>query len=190
MGAGTYKEFTDFENRLVGRLASALSRRYGMSRQEQEDAEQEFAVRLWAKKSNYDKDHPSQSSYEAYLTRYLEKYSFEILKAVRPETVLNETGEVETASGPAPSIEKRAVSTESTVMFRVLLAAAYSKLTPEQKELFTQIASGETIKEISADTGVPRPTLYARLHRMRRVLHEIGLNVTADKTNERRHHTQ
>lgn|GEM_PF-2620814 len=179
-GTKTYEEFTEFENLLVRRLAGILSRRFGMSRQEQEDAEQEFAIRLWAKKSAYDKDHPSRSSYEAYLTRYLEKYSIQILKAVRPETNLNESGEIDTVSKPAAAIEKRFVSTESIAMFRVLMVTAFSKFTPAQKELFTRVGRGETITEISADTGIPRPTIYARLNRMRRIFHENGLNVAAN----------
>lgn len=183
MGAGTYKEFTDFENRLVGRLASTLSRRYGMSRQEQEDAEQEFAMRLWAKKSNYDKEHPSRSSYEAFLTRYLEKYSIQVLKAVRPETRLNESGEIDVEAKPAASFENYAVSTESIAMFRTLMLTAFSKFTPAQKEIFTRIGRGETITDISIDTGVPRPTIYARLHRMRQIFHENGLDFAAN-TNE------
>jgi len=180
-GAKTYEEFTEFENQLVRRLAGALSRRFGMSRHEQEDAEQEFAVRLWVKKSDYDKDHPSCSSYEAYLTRYLEKYSIEVLKAVRPETSLNESGEIEAGSIPAAAIEKRVVSTESIAMFRVLMVEAFSKFTPAQKELFTRVGRGETITEISTDTGIPRPTIYARLNRMRRIFHDNGLDVTANK---------
>lgn len=181
MGVKTYEEFTEFENRLVRRLACALSRRFGMSRQEQEDAEQEFAVRLWARKSDYDKDHPSRSSYEAYLTRYLEKYSIEVLKSVRPETNLKETGENDAGSMNTATFEKHTVSTESIAMFRVLLCETFSKFTPMQKELFTRVGHGETITEISADTGIPRPTIYARMRRMRRVFQENGLNFTTKK---------
>ena len=177
----TYEEFTDFENLLVRRLAGTLSRRFGMSRQEQEDAEQEFAIRLWARKSAYDKDHPSRSSYEAYLTRYLEKYSIEVLKAVRPETNLNESGEINADAKHTAASMNRAVSTESIALFRVLIITAFSKFTPAQKELFTRVGRGETITEISADIGVPRPTIYARLHRMRRIFHENGINVAANK---------
>jgi RNA polymerase sigma factor (sigma-70 family) len=176
-----YTEYTEFENMLVGRLAGELSRRFGLSRQEQEDAEQEFAMRLWTKKAEYDKKHPSRSSYEAYMTRCLEKRSLEVLKAVRPETNLKEIGESAAEIKISSLIEKRDASTESIAMFRAHLGAAFSKFTPEQKELFARVGYGETIAEISADTGVPRTTIYARLHRMRLIYHDNGLNVAANK---------
>lgn len=175
-GIKTYEEFTEFENRLIKRIAGALSRRFGMSRQEQEDAEQEFAMRLWAKKSNYDKAHPSRSSYETYITRCIEKCSFEVLRAVRPEADF-----IEPRDGNEPISERRFISTESVAVFRALMQTSISKFSPEQKYLFDRISSGETVAEISAATAVPGSTIYTRLRSMRRIFQKNGLDVTADK---------
>jgi RNA polymerase sigma factor (sigma-70 family) len=161
---------------LVIRLAGELSRRFRMSRQEQEDAEQEFAMRLWTKKSKYDENHPSRSSYEAYMTRYLEKCSFEVLKAVRPETNLNETGETASETKFA-AFESRGATTESIAMLRLLVISAISKFTPDQKELFTRVGLGESIADISSAIGVPPKTVYSRIRAIRRVFHENGINV-------------
>jgi len=174
--AKKYIEFTDFENRLVCRLAGEMSLRFRLSRQEQEDAEQEFAMRLWTKKSEYDEGHPSRSSYEAFLTRYLEKCRLEVLKAVRPEANLDEGGDaaVETKSGAAP--DGRADSAESIAIRRVQARAALSRITPDQKEILKRVGCGDSVAAISADTGVSRKTIYSRIRIMRRVFRENGID--------------
>ncbi|HOC94356.1 MAG TPA: hypothetical protein PKH33_18540 [bacterium] len=171
-----YSEYTEFENRLVIRLAGELSLRFRMSRQEQEDAEQEFAMRLWTKKAEYDESHPSCSSYEAFLTRYLEKCSIEVMKVVRAETYLDERGEPIAESLPFTVFDGRVVSAESIAIMRLQAQDALSKITPEQMELLKRVGRGDSVAAISADTGVSPKTIYSRIRSMRRVFRENGID--------------
>ena len=53
--------------------------------------------------------------------------------------------------------------------------AFFSMLPPELRQLWTRLAEGQTMTEISRGAGVPRTTLYERLERLRAVAERAGL---------------
>lgn len=64
---------------------------------------------------------------------------------------------------------------EDVHLERVWLEAAWASLSAAEREvLFLWAVEGYTVDEISAQTGAPRGTLLARLHRLRRKLTADG----------------
>jgi DNA-directed RNA polymerase specialized sigma24 family protein len=58
--------------------------------------------------------------------------------------------------------------------FRIVLERAMAALTPEQRDLCRRLLTA-TIAEISAATGVPRPTLYDRRTQIKAAFERAGL---------------
>jgi DNA-directed RNA polymerase specialized sigma24 family protein len=58
---------------------------------------------------------------------------------------------------------------------RIDLQRVFAMLPPELRELWTRLSDGQTITEISHETGVSRGALYDRLNRLREVAEKAGL---------------
>ena len=172
-----YPEFSEFENRLVKRLATSLAARFHLAHQDREDLQQEFAAFLWQQKSNYDPEHVSGSGYQTYITKCLERKSLEILRSVRPDIAVD-NDDLDAISPPAISSRKPGMATDLSALYRVTTSSALGKLTPLQKELFKQIGSGKSIAEIAAESGVKYATTHARVRRLRSTLKENGFDIS------------
>ena len=65
-------------------------------------------------------------------------------------------------------------SPQAEAELKIDLERAMAALTPEQRDLCRRLLTS-SIAEISATTGVPRPTLYDRLRRIRVAFERAGL---------------
>jgi len=174
-----YPEFSEFENNLVKRLAANLAARFHLVHQDREDLQQEYASFLWQQKGNYDPEHASGSKYETYITKCLERKSLEILRSVCPDIVI-ENDDVESAlDSPATFSGKRiGQAADISALYLVTTTSAFSKLTPEQKDIFRQLGSGKSIARIAADCGVSYTTMHTRVCRLRSVLKLHGFDLS------------
>jgi len=173
----TYPEFSEFENRLIKRIAGCLARRLNLSRQDREDVEQDLAICLWRKKDEYDPDHISGSRYETYITTYLEKQALEIQKNyIRDHQNPERPAEDDTPDGFDISGNGFMGPVEKQAILRADLASVISKLTPEQKRLVGCLASGASIPEAALELGLTYDTAYSRVKRLRAIFRRHGFN--------------
>lgn len=174
----TYEELTEFENRLVDRLAAGLARRYRLPHQDREDARQEFAIRLWEKRDCYDPDRVPAISYEAFITRYLEMCSLDILRSLRPDSQVCGMDPADRSAPPAgaPSSNSR-FSVEASAFLRILITSIFQNLSPDQQTIIVELDRGNTIPEIAGKLGHPYKTVHARVQTLRGNLREQGLSL-------------
>jgi RNA polymerase sigma factor (sigma-70 family) len=174
-----YPDFTEFENRLIKRLSSELKSRFHLTYQDREDIQQELAVFLWQQKDGYDPEHSSGCRYETYITKCLERKSLEILRSVCPDIDV-ETDDVESAlDSPATFSGKRiGQAADISALYLVTTSSAFSRLTPEQKDIFRQLGAGKSIARIAADFGVSYTTMHTRVCRLRSVLKLHGFDLS------------
>jgi len=172
-----YPEFSEFENRLVKRLATSLAARFHLVHQDREDLQQEYAAFLWQQKTNYDPEHVSGSGYETYITKCLERKSLEILRSVRPDISVN-NDDLDTMSPSSIGSRRTGMATDLRALYRVTTSTALGKLTPQQKELFKQLGRGKSVAEIAAESGVKYATVHARVRRLRTTLKANGFDIS------------
>jgi len=174
-----YPEFSEFENRLVKRVAADIAARFHLTYQDREDIQQELAVFLWQQKGSYDPDHSSGCRYETYITKCLERKSLEILRSVCPDIAV-EDDDVESAlNSPATFSGKRiGQAADISALYLVTTSSAFSKLTPEQKDIFRQLGAGKSIACIAVDSGVSYTTMHTRVCRIRFVLKKHGFDLS------------
>lgn len=177
----TYPEFSEFESRLLKRVAGCLAKRLRLTRQDREDFEQELAVYLWRKKAEYDPDHTSGSGYETYITNCIENKALNIQKEYfrdpqnsecSPAGETSETVGVP-GNGSMNSVEKQAI-------LRADLSSAIEKLSPDQKQLVGQLASGKSIAEIARESGLTYVTMYSRVRRLRDLFRKYGFDMSSN----------
>ena len=84
-----------------------------------------------------------------------------------------------TTTSPARAQPAMPVSDSSAA--RAHLQRVFEMLTPELRELWLRLADGQTITDISRDTGVTRGTLYDRLGRLRVVAQAAGLRSVLER---------
>ncbi len=73
------------------------------------------------------------------------------------------------------SIGQPTLSVVDRAVVRVELQRTFGMLPPELRELWRRLADGQTITEISHETGVSRGALYDRLNCLREVAEKAGL---------------
>jgi len=176
-----YQDFSEFENRLLKRVAGCLAKRLGLTRQDREDFEQELALCLWRKKEEYDPDHVSGSGYETYITNCIENKALDIQKEYFRDPRNSECSPAGEASetvglpgnGSMNSVEKRAI-------LRADLSSAIENLSPDQKQLVGLLASGKSIAEIARESGLTYVTMYSRVRRLRDLFRKYGFDISAN----------
>ncbi len=166
-----YPDFNEFENRLIMRIAAEVAIRFHLSAQDREDVQQELAYFLWQRRSGYDPEHASRCGYETYITKCLERKSIEILRSVCSDIAF------ESADTPAThSDRKTGAAADIDALYRITTSSAFTKLTPEQKEIFKQLVAGKSIARIAEESGVRYPTMHCRVRRLRAVLQKNGFD--------------
>jgi len=162
----------------------------GFTADDVEDLEQELRVHLFEQLPKFD---PTRGAFTTFVDRVLTHKAADILDArfaarrdcriqvgSLDDTVrLREGGEV-----PIIDLDledaihvHRGISTPSPyeeAERSIDLERAMAALTPEQRDLCRRLMTA-TIAEISAATGVPRPTLYDRLRQIRAAFERAGL---------------
>jgi len=162
----------------------------GFTADDVEDLEQELAIHLFEQLPKFD---PTRGAFSTFVDRVLTHKAADILDArfaarrdcriqvgSLDDTVrLREGGEV-----PIMDLDledamhvQRGISVPSPydeAERSIDLERAMAGLTPEQRDLCRRLMTA-TIAEISAATGVPRPTLYDRLRQIRAAFERAGL---------------
>lgn len=174
-----YPEFSDFESRLIKRVAACLARRLHMSRQDREEYEQELAVYLWQKKAEYDPDHESGSGYETFITNCIENKALDIQKDFFRDLQNSECRPGrDTSDEEALHINGHVNGVETEAILRADLASAIKNLSPDQKQLVGQLACGKSIPEIALESGQPYISVYSRVRRLRVLFRQYGFNAS------------
>lgn len=172
-----YPEFDEFENRLIKRVASDIAARFHLTYQDREDIQQELAVFLWQQKGGYDPEHSSGCRYETYITKCLERKSLEILRSVCPDIAVEDDDVEGALDSPATFSDKRiGQAADISALYRVTTSSVFSRLTPEQKDLFGQLGAGKSIAQIASDSGVSYTTMHTRVRRLRVTLKKHGFD--------------
>jgi len=174
-----YPEFDEFENKLIKRIASDIVARFHLTYQDREDIQQELAVFLWQQKGGYNPEHSSGCRYETYITKCLERKSLEILRSVCPDIAV-EDDDVESASDSPVAFSGKRIgqAADISALYLVTTSSAFSRLTPEQKDIFRQLGAGKSIARIAADSGVSYTTMHTRVCRIRSVLKKHGFDLS------------
>ena len=155
-----------------------------------EDLEQELTIHLFEQLPKFD---PTRGAFSTFADRVVDHKAADILDArfaacrdcrlrvgsIHDPVRLQDGGEVlvedmdlDDAVQVQRGIGGRSPHEEADL--RIDLKRALATLTPEQRDLCLWLLTS-TIAEISATTGVPRPTLYDRLRRIRVAFERAGL---------------
>ena len=183
-------ELGPYAVQLIRCKARQLVGQAGFTADDLEDIEQDLRLHLFEQLSKYD---PARGAFSTFVDRVLDHKAADILDAqfaacrdcriyvgsIDDTVRLREGGEVpiidldlEDAvhvqrgiSDPSPHAEAE---------LRIDLERAMAALTPEQRDLCRRLLTS-TIAEISAATGVPRPTLYDRVRQIKAAFERAGL---------------
>lgn len=168
-----YPEFDGFENLLINFLTNGLVRRFHLNREDREDVRQELAVCLFEKKPQYDLEN-SPEPYDDYIRKCLQRQSTQIIKKIRPDIFIDDE---ESAFSINTIVElSRGKTTETQVVIKILTEIVYDQLSLEQQKLVNQLASGFSLNEITALSGLPYKTIHSRVQKIRSIFKSHGLN--------------
>ena len=181
----------DFTVRLIKRKARQLVDRAGFTRDDREDIEQVLTVDLLRRLPKFDATRASLHTFVARLVEHGVARLIEQREApirhhrmctcslddwvegedggrIRRGELLDQDTYFASTGQPSTPIADR-------VAARVELQRVFAMLPPELRELSTRLADGQTITEISRETGISRGALYDRLSRIRKVAEKAGL---------------
>ena len=191
MGADSSRRALDaYALACIKHKAYQLVGQAGFTADDVEDLEQELAVHLFEQLPKFD---PARGAFSTFVDRVVDHKAADILDArfaarrdcriyvgsIDDTVRLREGGEV-----PITDLDledavhvQRGISDPSPYAEAELgidLERAMAALTPELRDLCRRLLTA-TIAEISAATGVPRPTLYDRLRQIRGAFERAGL---------------
>ena len=181
----------DFTVRLIKRKARQLVDRAGFTRDDREDIEQDLTVDLLHRLPKFDATRASLHTFVARLVEHGVARLIEQREApirhhrmctcslddwvegedggrIRRGELLDQDTYFASTGQPSTPIADR-------VAARVELQRVFAMLPPELRELSTRLADGQTITEISRETGISRGALYDHLSRIRKVAEKAGL---------------
>jgi RNA polymerase sigma-70 factor (ECF subfamily) len=162
----------------------------GFTRDDLEDLEQELTIHLFEQLPKFD---PTRGAFSTFVDRVVDHKAADILDArfaacrdcrlrvgsIHDTVRLQDGGEVlvedmdlDDAVQVQRGIGGRSPHEEADL--RIDLERALATLTPEQRDLCLRLMTS-TIAEVSAATGVPRPTLYDRRTQIRAAFERAGL---------------
>jgi len=183
-------ELGPYAVQLIRCKARQLVGQAGFTADDLEDIEQDLRLHLFEQLSKYD---PARGAFSTFVDRVVDHKAADILDAqfaacrdcriyvgsIDDTLRLREGGEV-----PIIDLDledaihvQRGIgdpSPQAEAELKIDLERAMAALTPEQRDLCRRLLTS-SIAEISATTGVPRPTLYDRLRRIRVAFERAGL---------------
>ena len=191
MGADSSRRALDaYALACIKHKAYQLVGQAGLTADDLEDLEQELTIHLFERLPKFDStrgafstfvdrvvDHKAADIHDA---RFAARRDCRIFVGSIDDTVrLREGGEVPIIDldlEDAVHVQRGIVdpSPHAEAELRIDLERAMAALTPEQRDLCRRLLTA-TIAEISAATGVPRPTLYDRLRQIRAAFERAGL---------------
>jgi RNA polymerase sigma-70 factor (ECF subfamily) len=184
-------QLDDYVIQLIKYKARQLVGRAGFSKDDREDIEQDLTLDLLRRLSKFD---PSRATFHTFVARVVEHGVATLIErrqaAIRDHRrctcSLNDLvddgqgGQVERGDlfsqddylriqgrSPAPM--------EDRVALRVDRDKLLATLPPELRDLCLRFEAGQTITDISRDTGTPRGTLYERMKKLKALAEDDGL---------------
>jgi RNA polymerase sigma factor (sigma-70 family) len=183
-------DLDDFANRFIRYRARGLIGRFGFTRADLEDIQQDLRRDLLEQLPRYD---PSRSKRSTFTKMVVEQKLSSMIEAQRAkkrdyrlrtyslnEEIYDDGGErvqrIETiatddwlwaARGPRRTIEE-------LEDLRIELRRVAARLSPDMRWLLESLYT-KTRAEISHETGIPRSTLNGRMEMLRRMLEDCGL---------------
>ena len=191
MGADSSRRALDaYALACIKHKAYQLVGQAGLTADDLEDLEQELTIHLFERLPKFDS---TRGAFSTFVDRVVDHKAADILDArfaarrdcrifvgsIDDTVRLREGGEVPIMDldlEDAVHVQRgiSAPSPHAEAEFRINLERAMAALTPEQRDLCRRLLTA-TIAEISAATGVPRPTLYDRLRQIRVAFERAGL---------------
>jgi RNA polymerase sigma-70 factor (ECF subfamily) len=167
--------------------ARELVVKYGFPWSEFESLQQEMLLDLIQRPPKFD---PRRSPLNAFITRIVEHKAFDLsVRRAKPsqrhircqlsiDLVLQRDGRPltlgDTLGDPRPAGDRADLAMD--------LARAIASLPKDLRSLWDLMVKGQTLTEISAQTGIPRPTLYGRLDKLREHLKRAGMGAYFEKS--------
>jgi len=181
-----YEGLDEYAVRIIKRKAKQLVGHPGFAESDREDIEQELALHVWRKLPKSDPDRGSRHTFAA---RIIEKFAVDLIRSryagVRDfrQTVGSLDQEVEMPNGSRATLgdlidqnHYLAMTSRATPDLGLTLDfnRALDRLPAEQRDLCLKLMAN-TVTEVAAALGKPRPTLYEDIKKLRKALESAGL---------------
>jgi RNA polymerase sigma-70 factor (ECF subfamily) len=184
-------ELDDYAVQLIRRKARQLVGRAGFTEHDREDIEQTLILDLLHRLPKFDSSRASRHTFTARIVehgvaRLIEHREAPMRDYRRCICSLNEW--VESEDGDRvnrgdlvdqetyfANIGQPTMPVADRAAARVELQRVFAMLPPELRELWTRLSDGQTITEISQETGISRGVLYDRRNRLQEVAEKAGL---------------
>lgn len=176
---------------LIKNKAWQLVGRYGFTKADREDIEQDLTVRLLRRLPLFN---PARSSLHTFMDRVVERAAAHLIEYQEApmrdyrRTVCslneriedddaeeNERGDLVDQDTYRAQIGEPVVPMADSVALAVDLERLVAEARPDLRDLWHRITAGQTIAAISRETGIPRGTLYERMKELRKLAERIGL---------------
>jgi RNA polymerase sigma factor (sigma-70 family) len=153
------------------------------------DLVQEALFHWWAQRPRYTQSRGA--SIETFLRRVVKAKLLDLERGIKaqkrgqghgPASLDQPLAEDEPEGDTLGDTIADSADTEGTALYRVSLATALARLSPQQKQLMAGLAEGYPMSQIGQRLGVPRATLYDQLNRVRQIFWEEGLDQFLDES--------
>jgi RNA polymerase sigma factor (sigma-70 family) len=170
----------DIINHVVRDFLSTRERRPDL---ELEDLVQECLIHWWTQRPRYTQSRGS--SMETFLRRVVTAKLLDLERRIKaqkrgqgriPMSLDQPLAEDEPDGDTLGDTVADLADTARDATTRVALSQALSRLSPRQRQLISGLAAGDSMSQISQSLGIPRPTLYDELNRIRQIFRDEGLN--------------
>lgn len=177
-----YPEFSKFEVELVRNVARRMVGHYGFTANDVEDIEQELMTHIWKKKHLFNPRHESNSSYETFITKVVEKKKLSMFRKKERERKDIDAPDSDYLEELLFSENSQSflcdgnVSPETIVVYRDTLRSAIRELTPQLKIICQLLAEGFQPYEIADELGVSKTAVHRRMEKIRQCFLGAGLD--------------
>ena len=184
-------QLDDYAVQLIRHKAWQLVGRGGFTKDDREDIEGDLTLDLLRRLRKFD---PSRASFHTFVDRVVEHGAARLIERRsapmrdyrREIASLNdriedeegehvERGDLVDQDTYLESIGQPTMPLADQVTLRVDLERVLATLPPELRDLWERRAEGQSITDISRETGIPRGTLYERMKQLRKLVEDAGL---------------
>ena len=184
-------QLDDYAVQLIKHRARQLVGRAGYTEDDRPDIEGDLTLDLLRRLPKFD---PSRASFHTFVDRVVEHGVARLIERRkapmrdyrREVASLNdrieddegeriERGDLVDQDTYLESMGQPAMPLADHVALRVDLDRVLATLPPELRDLWERRAEGQSITDISRETGIPRGTLYERMKELRKLVEDAGL---------------
>lgn len=188
-----YEAFAAWEVHMAQRKAYGLVGKYGLTREDIPDLEQELLLEIYLKRGASETWRSITASEKTVTSRILDNRIRDIIDAIKTDkrfinhhteslskeiaTVDDGTLTYEDILGDDAALSrkgKRPVSHEEEL--RLVLSMKLGVLSSSQKKICSLLMQGFNVSEIAKSLGIRRSALYREIERMRQLFYENGLH--------------